>query len=111
MKVSDDRKQAEMTGAEAEIARLRGRCDHLERFKAYVHGRLDSAGVPADPESSHKAEGCRIGGRLDLVLARWVGPPSPATHGEGPSGGSASGIYARPDGDRKADAPGLHEHA
>jgi hypothetical protein len=40
----------------------------LAEFKSYVHKRLDDFGVPADPESSHKAEGCRIGGRLDLVL-------------------------------------------
>ncbi|MBY0456764.1 MAG: hypothetical protein K2V38_05470 [Gemmataceae bacterium] len=46
--------------------------DALRRFKGYVHGRLDAAGVPADPDSPHKAEGCRIGGRLDLVLARWA---------------------------------------
>lgn len=43
--------------------------DKLAAFKAYVHQRLDAAGVPADPDSSHKAEGCRIGGRLDIVLA------------------------------------------
>jgi hypothetical protein len=43
--------------------------ERLEAFKAYVHRRLDEAGVPADPDSPHRAEGCRIGGRLDLVLA------------------------------------------
>lgn len=42
--------------------------EKLAKFKAYVHKRLDDAGVPADPESSHRAEGCRIGGRLDIVL-------------------------------------------
>lgn len=42
--------------------------EKLRRFKAYVHERLDKSGVPVDPESSHKAEGCRIGGRLDIVL-------------------------------------------
>lgn len=41
----------------------------LEQFKAYVHKRLDDAGVPVDPDSPHKAEGCRIGGRLDVVFA------------------------------------------
>ena len=44
--------------------------DALAEFKAYVHRRLDEAGVPADPDSPHKAEGCRIGGRLDIVLSR-----------------------------------------
>lgn len=43
--------------------------ESLAKFKAYVHRRLDEAGVPADPESPHKAEGCRIGGRLDIVLS------------------------------------------
>lgn len=43
--------------------------DKLAAFKAYVHKRLDDAGVPVDPESTHKAEGCRIGGRLDAVFA------------------------------------------
>lgn len=43
-------------------------CLKLQQFKQYVHGRLDAAGVPTDPESTHRAEGCRIGGRLDLVL-------------------------------------------
>jgi hypothetical protein len=43
--------------------------DKLQRFKEYVHRRLDEAGVPTDPDSPHRAEGCRIGGRLDIVLA------------------------------------------
>lgn len=42
----------------------------LQAFKDYVHKRLDAAGIPVDPESPHKAEGCRIGGRLDHVFAR-----------------------------------------
>jgi hypothetical protein len=44
----------------------------LQQFKQYVHDRLDAAGVPADPESPHKAEGCRIGGRLDIVLKHFT---------------------------------------
>lgn len=40
----------------------------LREFKRYVHDRLDVAGVPVDPESSHQAEGCRIGGRLDVLI-------------------------------------------
>lgn len=42
--------------------------EKLRAFKAYVHGRLDMAGVPADPDSPHRAEGCRIGGRLDVLI-------------------------------------------
>lgn len=48
--------------AEEEVKRLLA-------FKQYVHERLDAAGVSADPESPHRAEGCRIGGRLDEVFA------------------------------------------
>lgn len=51
------------------IARFVCEVEKLKKFKEYVHGRLDAAGVPTDPESPHKAEGCRIGGRLDIVLA------------------------------------------
>lgn len=43
--------------------------DALAKFKAYVHQRLDAAGVPVDPDSPHKAAGCRIGGRLDFILS------------------------------------------
>lgn len=47
----------------------------LRKFTAYVHQRLDDAGVEADPPSPHREEGCRIGGRLDIVLANpLVGP-------------------------------------
>lgn len=46
--------------------------ESLRKFKAYVHRRLDGVGVPVDPESPHKAEDCRIGGRLDIVLAKFV---------------------------------------
>lgn len=57
--------------------------DKLQRFKDYVHARLDAAGVPVDPESSYKAEGCRIGGRLDWVLERL----GVALHGPGEEDG------------------------
>lgn len=51
------------------LGKLEDERDKLQRFKNYVHKRLDDAGVSADPESVHKAEGCRIGGRLDEVFA------------------------------------------
>lgn len=42
-----------------------------EAFKAYVHQRLDAAGVPADPEPVQNAEhGCRIEGRLNWLIGR-----------------------------------------
>lgn len=58
---------------EAAFGRKMPDADAIEKlagFKAYVHRRLDEAGIPADPDSPHKAEGCRIGGRLDIVLGR-----------------------------------------
>lgn len=42
--------------------------DQLAKFKAYVHRRLDKAGVPVDPPSAHREHGCRIGGRLDALI-------------------------------------------
>ncbi|MGC3945318.1 MAG: hypothetical protein QM762_12530 [Chryseolinea sp.] len=50
------------------INNLREELDKLAAFKKYVHDRLDQVGVPADPNSPHKEHGCRIGGRLDIVL-------------------------------------------
>lgn len=52
---------------------MRAERDKLQAFKDYVHGRLDAAGVPTDPDSPHKAEGCRIGGRLDILIAAALG--------------------------------------
>jgi isopentenyl phosphate kinase len=46
---------------------LQQELERLKKFKDYVHDRLDKMGVPVDPESPHKAAGCRIGGRLDYV--------------------------------------------
>lgn len=38
--------------------------DHLQNFKAYVHKRLDDAGVP----KFYDGRECRVGARLDLVI-------------------------------------------
>jgi hypothetical protein len=60
-----------IAGANADSAvEWKAKAEHLEKFKAYVHQRLDAAGVPVDPESEHKAKGCRIGGRLDWLLTK-----------------------------------------
>lgn len=47
-------------------------CDKvkLQLFKDWVHAYLDSKGVPHHPPGSHGAEGCRIGDRLDWVMAQ-----------------------------------------
>jgi hypothetical protein len=42
--------------------------DALQRFKDYVHRRLDTAGVPTHPDGPHSKEGCRIGDRMDIVI-------------------------------------------
>ncbi|MBS0200483.1 MAG: hypothetical protein JSR70_08540 [Proteobacteria bacterium] len=51
----------------AELAWRDRQIDELRAFKQYVHDRLDGMGIPVDPDSPHKAAGCRIGGRLDYV--------------------------------------------
>lgn len=56
-----------MTGDE-HAALLQKRVESLEAFKAYVHQRLDAAGVPTHPDGPHSAEGCRVGDRLDLLI-------------------------------------------
>lgn len=53
---------------ENDVASAEKERDALAKFKTYVHQRLDDAGVPVDPESPHKAAGCRIGGRLDYLF-------------------------------------------
>jgi hypothetical protein len=50
--------------AEADLAAL-------QRFKTYVHERLDQAGVPEKPEpANHALHGCRVGDRLDFLLGQ-----------------------------------------
>ncbi len=44
----------------------------LQRFKDFVHRRLDEAGVPTHPDGEHSKAGCRIGDRLDIVLSGHV---------------------------------------
>jgi hypothetical protein len=69
MRMMEREYQDRLEAVRDELAKVTAERDKLQRFKDYVHARRDAAGVPVDPESSHKAEGCRIGGRLDIVLA------------------------------------------
>jgi hypothetical protein len=55
-------------GARAAWEKQQAEIDALARFKAYVHQRLDAAGIPTHPDGPHSKEGCRVGDRLDLVL-------------------------------------------
>lgn len=52
----------------AEAAHLEARVAELEKFKEYVHQRLDEAGIPTHPNGKHSKAGCRIGDRLDIAL-------------------------------------------
>lgn len=61
--------QDELDRLRADIARLTAELAARQAFKDYVHTRLDDAGVPVDPPSPHRDAGCRIGGRLDWLLA------------------------------------------
>ncbi len=61
---------ARLAAADAALAAAEQKRDALAAFKAYVHQRLDDAGIPVDPPSSHRDAGCRIGGRLDALLAK-----------------------------------------
>lgn len=51
---------------------LRAERDKLAAFKAFVHRRLDEIGVPVDPPGEHRDAGCRIGQRIDWLVARLV---------------------------------------
>jgi hypothetical protein len=41
-----------------------------DAFKAYVHERLDAAGIPTHPNGVHSQAGCRVGDRLDILIAQ-----------------------------------------
>lgn len=45
------------------------RAEKAEAFKSYVHQRLDEAGVPTHPDGPHSKAGCRVGDRLDYLIA------------------------------------------
>ena len=63
----------------AELDSLRAELAERAAFKAYVHERLDTAGVPHDPDPEKTADtGCRIGHRLDWLLAERDASPRPA---------------------------------
>ena len=67
----DDRRMIERQnqGLQHELDAARAEAAKLQAFKAYVHRRLDAAGVERNPHGPHSAAGCRIGDRLDIVLA------------------------------------------
>lgn len=54
---------------ESQFPSERERADKLQAFKDFVHYRLTQAGVTENPNGPHTAEGCRVGDRLDELIA------------------------------------------
>ena len=52
------------------VAELEKERDKLQVFKTWVHNYLDGHGVPHHPPGVHGAEGCRIGDRMDWLMAQ-----------------------------------------
>lgn len=50
-----------------QIKELESERDALQRFKDFVHKRLDDMGIPTHPDGEHSKAGCRIGDRLDII--------------------------------------------
>lgn len=44
--------------------------DKLQAFKDWIHTYLDRHGVPHHPPGPHGTEGCRIGDRMDWLMAQ-----------------------------------------
>ncbi len=51
------------------LAAMRAERDKLQAFKSWVHTYLDSHDVPHHPPGTHGAAGCRIGDRMDWLMA------------------------------------------
>jgi hypothetical protein len=58
------------TTPEAVADSIVARVEKLQRFKDWVHNYLDRHGVPHHPPGTHGAEGCRIGDRMDWLMAQ-----------------------------------------
>lgn len=58
-----------LTEAEVRGDRLAAERDKLQAFKDWVHAYLDSHDVPHHPPGTHGAAGCRIGDRMDWLMA------------------------------------------
>jgi hypothetical protein len=104
----------------AHIAAVEAERDALARFKAYVHERMDAAGVATHPDGEHSKAGCRIGDRFDALLAerdalRALVCPTPSTvqgpHKLGTNSASvvfAPGACEGPPCEREARTVGQH---
>ncbi len=58
----------------------KSRCDKLQAFKNWVHAYLDTHGVPHHPPGPHGAEGCRVGDRMDWLMAKLANAEQAADH-------------------------------
>ena len=58
------------------LKKLSEELKELQRFKAYVHSRLDKAGIEKNPNGIKSQYGCRIGDRLDIALSSVLDPNS-----------------------------------
>jgi hypothetical protein len=61
--------EAETQSLQRRIEELEAERDKLQRFKDWTHAYLDRHGVPHHPPGTHGAEGCRIGDRMDWLMA------------------------------------------
>jgi hypothetical protein len=52
-----------------ELATVKAERDKLQAFKTWTHDYLDRHGVPHHPPGTHGADGCRIGDRMDWLMA------------------------------------------
>ncbi len=58
----------ELNSAQTQAGAWKINCEKLQAFKDWVHGYLDTHGVPHHPPGPHGAEGCRIGDRMDWLM-------------------------------------------
>lgn len=63
-----------------ELGHWKDRCLKLHAFKVWVHGFLDDHGVPHHPPGPHGAEGCRIGDRMDWLMAKLANAEQAVDH-------------------------------
>ncbi len=64
----------------AELWQVKAERDKLQAFKDWCHSYLDTHGVPHHPPGPHGAEGCRIGDRMDWLMAKLANAEQAADH-------------------------------
>lgn len=69
------------------------RADKLQAFKDWVHNYLDEHGVPHHPPGTHGAAGCRIGDRMDWLMAQLAALRGALTWRPGPGNHSIQSFF------------------